>query len=176
MANVSLFDLKEKLFSLDTEIKTINEWLAEKAADPTVPMSDIKAKQDSLADLTERRSILQKQHDNLEEQQRNAVALQKGSGNGMTEKDVLLKNKAAFYRAVALGDKSRIEKAFDSLSNGTEKGYAGLGALPIPLTLAAALTCCPPTSAVRSSPSPMMKTPCAAWSRPPWLPALKSPA
>ena len=43
MANVSLFDLKEKLFSLDTEIKTINEWLAEKAADPTVPMSDIKA-------------------------------------------------------------------------------------------------------------------------------------
>jgi len=122
MANVSLFDLKEKLFSLDTEIKTINEWLAEKAADPTVPMSDIKAKQDSLADLTERRSILQKQHDNLEEQQRNAVALQKGSGNGMTEKDVLLKNKAAFYRAVASGDKSRIEKAFDSLSNGTEKG------------------------------------------------------
>ena len=119
MANVSLFDLKEKLFSLDTEIKTINEWLAEKAADPTVPMSDIKAKQDSLADLTERRSILQKQHDNLEEQQRNAVALQKGSGNGMTEKDVLLKNKAAFYRAVASGDKSRIEKAFDSLSNGT---------------------------------------------------------
>lgn len=78
MANVSLFDLKEKLFSLDTEIKTINEWLAEKAADPTVPMSDIKAKQDSLADLTERRSILQKQHDNLEEQQRNAVALPKG--------------------------------------------------------------------------------------------------
>ena len=176
MANVSLFDLKEKLFSLDTEIKTINEWLAEKAADPTVPMSDIKAKQDSLADLTERRSILQKQHDNLEEQQRNAVALQKGSGNGMTEKDVLLKNKAAFYRAVASGDKSRIEKAFDSLSNGTEKGYAGLGARPIPLPLAAALTCCPPTSAVRSSPSPMMKTPCAAWSRPPWLPALKSPA
>lgn len=130
MANVSLFDLKEKLFSFDTEIKTINEWLAEKAADPTVPMSDIKAKQDSLADLTERRSILQKQHDNLEEQQRNAVALQKGSGNGMTEKDVLLKNKAAFYRAVALGDKSRIEKAFDSLSSGTEKGYAGLGAIP----------------------------------------------
>lgn len=119
MATVSLFELKEKLFAFDTEISSVNEYLAEKAADPNTPMEEIKAKQAKLAELVERRAILQKQHDDIEAAQRNAVAMQKGSGNGMTEQDVQMKNKAAYLRAVATGDKEAAKKA-----------YSGLGAIP----------------------------------------------
>lgn len=119
MANISLFELKEKLFNLDAEIDTHNQWLAEKAADPNVPMKDIEDKQNKVKELKTRREILQKQHDDIETAQRNAVALQKGSGNGMSEKDVITKNKASFYRAIATGDKE-----------GVKKTYQGLGAIP----------------------------------------------
>lgn len=119
MATVSLFELKEKLFTFDTEIASVNEYLAEKAADPNTPMDDIKAKQAKLAELNERRAILQKQHDDMETAQRNAVAMQKGAGNGMSEQDVLTKNKATYLRAIATGDKEAAKKA-----------YNGLGAIP----------------------------------------------
>jgi len=118
MANVSLFELKEKLFNFDAEIDGINEWLAEKAADPNIQMKDIEDKQDKLAELRKRREILQKQHDEIENQQRTALAMQKGAGNGMTEKDIIIKNKAAFFRAAMTG-------------GDVKKAYEGLGAIPV---------------------------------------------
>lgn len=117
MANVSLFELKEKLFNFDSEIDSINEWLAEKAADPNVQMKDIEDKQDKIAELRKRREILQRQHDEIENQQRTALAMQKGAGNGMTEKDIIIKNKAAFFRAAMTG-------------GDVKKAYEGLGAIP----------------------------------------------
>ena len=119
MATVSLFELKEKLFAFDTEIASVNEYLAEKAADPNTPMDAIKEKQAKLAELNERRAILQKQHDDMETAQRNAVAMQKCSGIGVTEQDVQTKNKATYLRAIATGDKEAAKKA-----------YSGLGAIP----------------------------------------------
>jgi len=117
MATTSLFELKEKLFNFDAEIDGLNEWLAEKAADPNVQMKDIEDKQEKVAELRKRREIIQKQHDELENQQRLALAVQKGSGHGLTEKDVLLKNKAAFFRAAMTG-------------GDVKKAYEGLGAIP----------------------------------------------
>ncbi|HMM31860.1 MAG TPA: hypothetical protein PKB13_08790, partial [Clostridia bacterium] len=116
---MTLFELKEKLFNMHSEIGAIDQYLAEKAADPNTPMKDIEDKQAKRAELVKRLAILQEQHDSLEKQQRDAVALQKGSGNGLTEKDVLVKNKAALYRAIAHGDKE-----------GAKKTYQGLGAIP----------------------------------------------
>ncbi len=114
---MTLFELKEKITTLNAAIKADADWIAEKAADPAVPMEEIQAKTAHRDELTERRDLLQKQHDEMEEQQRNAIALKDGSGNGSTEKDILIKNKAAFYRAVATKE-------------GRKKAYEGLGALP----------------------------------------------
>lgn len=116
---MTLFEMKEKLFTMDAEIKSINEYLAEKACDPGTSMEDIKAKQATLEDRLARRAIMQAQHDDMEEQQRKALAMQKGGGAGMTEKDVVTKSKADFYRAVATGDKEALKKS-----------YQGLGAIP----------------------------------------------
>ncbi len=119
MAKVTLFDLKEKMATLQAQIAADAEWIAEKAADPTTTMEDINAKKTHRDDIAARFDLLKTQHDEMEEQQRAAVAMKAGQGGGMTEKDVLVKTKAAFYRGVAFGDKE-----------GVKKTYAGLGAIP----------------------------------------------
>lgn len=114
---MTLFEMKEKLFALKNERKSIADWIAEKAADPNIPMDDIKAKNTKMEELTSRIDILQKAHDDEEESQRKALAMQNGGGANMTEKDVRIKAKADFYRA--------------ALSGGdVKKAYEGLGALP----------------------------------------------
>lgn len=119
MGKMTLFDIKKQMYALDTEISTVAEWISEKAADPTTPMADIEAKKAQREELVKRKEILKAEHDAMEEAQRDAVARQKGCGNGMTEKDVLIKNKAAFYRAVAFKEKDELKKS-----------YEGLGAIP----------------------------------------------
>lgn len=123
---MTLFELKEKLAALNAQIKADADWIAEKAADPTVSMDDIKAKKTHRDELTERRDLLKAQHDEMEEQQRNALALKFGSGGGQTEKDVLVKNKAAFYRAIAHGDKDAAKKTYQALG-GIPVGSADMG-------------------------------------------------
>lgn len=117
---MTLFELKEKLATMNAAIKADADWIAEKAADPTVKMDDINSKKDHRDELVARRDLLQKQHDEMEEAQRNAVAMKAGSGNGMTEKDVIAKSKANFYKAALVGDRE-----------GARKAYEGLGAIPV---------------------------------------------
>ncbi len=119
MAKVTLFDLKEKMATLQAQISADAEWIAEKAADPTVAMTDINTKKQHRDELQSRYDMLKASHDEMEEQQRAAIAMKDGSGGGMTEKDVLVKTKASFYRGVAFGDKE-----------GVKKTYTGLGAIP----------------------------------------------
>lgn len=116
---MTLFEMKENLFSLQNERKGIADWIAEKAADPNVSMEEINAKKAKMDELTSRIDILQKAHDDEEAAQRTAMAVQKGSGAGMTEKDVRIKAKADAYRALATGTKADVEKA-----------YTALGAIP----------------------------------------------
>lgn len=111
---MTLFEMKEKLTTLNAAVKADADWIAEKAADPSVPMEEIKAKTAHRDELTERRNLLQKQHDEMEEAQRKSLEDQPNTGN--LAKDNLVKNKAAFYRAVANKDRSKV--------------YAGLGAIP----------------------------------------------
>ncbi len=112
---MTLFELKEKLATMNAAIKADADWIAEKAADPTVPMEEIKAKTTHRDELIQRRDLLQNQHDEMEKQQREALGKQPNTGN--PDKDNLIKSKAAFYRAVATGeDRTKV--------------YAGLGAIP----------------------------------------------
>lgn len=116
---MTLFEMKEKLFSLNNERKGIADWIAEKAADPNTPMEEINAKKAKMDELTSRIDILQKSHDDEEAAQRSKMAMQKGggAGTGMTEKEARLKAKADFYRAAfGIGD--------------MKKAYEGLGAIP----------------------------------------------
>lgn len=114
---MTLFELKEKIATLNAQIKADADWIAEKAADPTIKMDEIKAKTTHRDELTERRDLLQKQHDEMEEAQKQALIAQNKQSTGSAEKDNLVKSKAAFYRAVANGEDRT-------------KTYQGLGAIP----------------------------------------------
>lgn len=116
---MTLFEMKEKLFSLQNERKGIADWLAEKAADPNISMEEIKQKQEKIDELSERIAIMQKSHDEEEEAQRKRMAMQQGggAGTGMTEKEVRTKAKADFFRAALTG-------------GNVAKAYEGLGGIP----------------------------------------------
>lgn len=114
---MTLFELKEKIATLNSAIKADADWISEKAADPTIPMEEIKAKTAHRDELVERKNLLQKQHDAMEEAQRQAIKAKSPTGD--SEKDNLITNKAAFYKAALMGD-----------VEGTKKTYQGLGAIP----------------------------------------------
>lgn len=115
---MTLFEMKEKLHELHTERKSLADWIAEKAADPTAKMEEIDAKQAKVDELSRRIELLQKAHDDEETRQHDAVAAQNiGMNAGKTEKDAQIKVKAKFYRAALLG-------------GDVKKAYEGLGAIP----------------------------------------------
>jgi HK97 family phage major capsid protein len=115
---MTLFELKEKIATLNAAIKADADWIAEKAADPTVKMEEINAKTAHRDELVARRDLLQKQHDEMDAQQREHLKGQNPTGD--PEKDDTIKRKAAFYKAALVGD-----------MEGARKAYSGLGAIPV---------------------------------------------
>ncbi len=115
---MTLFEMKEKIFSLENERKNIADYINEKAADPNTPIDEIDAKQKKMDELTRRIEILQKSMEVEEKRQRAALAMQQGggAGTGMTEKEAKIKAKADFYR--------------DAIAGVVGKTYEGLGAIP----------------------------------------------
>lgn len=115
---MTLFEMKEKIFSLENERKSIADYINEKAADPNTPIDEIDAKQKKMDELTRRIEILQKSMEVEEKRQRAALAMQQGggAGTGMTEKEAKIKAKADFYR--------------DAIAGVVGKTYEGLGAIP----------------------------------------------
>jgi HK97 family phage major capsid protein len=115
---MTLFELKEKIATLNAAIKADADWIAEKAADPTVKMEEINTKTAHRDELVARRDLLQKQHDEMEAQQREHLKGQNPTGD--PDKDGAIKRKAAFYKAALMGD-----------MEGAKKAYSGLGAIPV---------------------------------------------
>jgi len=113
----TLFGIKEKMATLQAEMKSLSDWIAEKAADPNTKMEEIKEKQDKRDELTARFELLKAEHDKMEEAQRTSLAMQHGSGGGLEAETVKMKAKAEFYRAALLGGDTR-------------KAFEGLGAIP----------------------------------------------
>lgn len=117
MAKITLFELKEKMATMQAAIAADAEWISEKAADPNTPMEEISQKKAHRDELAERYALLKKEHDDMEQAQRTAVAMKAGSGGGMSEESVKIKAKADFYRAALTGGDVR-------------KAYEGLGGIP----------------------------------------------
>lgn len=115
---MTLFEMKEKLNTLKSAILADANWLAEKAADPSTKMEEIKEKQAHRDELQARYDTLKAEHDRMEAEQKAAVAAQAVADGNMTAEQNLIAAKAAFYRAVFSG------KAIDT------KAYEGLGAIP----------------------------------------------
>ena len=114
---MTLFEMKEKLYSLNNERKSLADWIAEKAADPTTEMKEIEEKQAKVDELSKRIDLLQKAHDEEQTRQHDVVASQSSKGVGETEKEAQIKVKAKFFRTALLG-------------GDTKKAYEGLGAIP----------------------------------------------
>lgn len=112
----NLFELKEKMATLQAAIAEDAAWIADKAADPSVDMKEIRAKEAHRDETQERYDLLKKQHDAVEAKQKAAVQ-QKAAAEPANEKDAKLKAKAAFYR--------------DALTGVVGKTYEGLGAIPV---------------------------------------------
>ena len=137
---MTLFELKEKLATMNAAIKSDADWIAEKAADPAVSMDEIKTKTTHRDEMTERRNLLKAQHDEIEAQQRQALEVQQKGGTGNAEKDAGIKNKATFYRAVAFKDENNLKKTY-SVLGGIPAGSAdfGSGSNLLPSTLSSEL-------------------------------------
>lgn len=113
---VTLFELKEKMATLSAAIAADAEWIAAKAADPTIKMDEIEAKKAHRDELAARYNMLKEQHDEMEARQREDAQIKAAAGVP-DEHAEYVKKKAAFYKAVLTGGDAK-------------KAYSGLGAIP----------------------------------------------
>jgi len=113
---MTLFEIKEKMATMQAAINADATWLSEKAADPTVKMDEINEKKAHRDEMQARYDLLKAEHDALEKKQMEDLVIQGNRAAGMTEKDAKIKVKAAFYR--------------DAMNGVTGKSYEGLGAIP----------------------------------------------
>lgn len=109
---MTLFEFKEKMATIDAAIRSDAQWIAEKAADPSVPMEEIDAKKAHRDELQKRFDMLKIEHDELEARQKEAVISEQ-----KTPAESKIAAKAAFYR--------------DALTGNVKKSYEGLGAIPV---------------------------------------------
>lgn len=114
MPKITLFELKEKMTTLEAAMNADAEWIAEKAADPATPMEEVNAKKAHRDELAARLSLLKAQHDEMEAAQKASVAREAAE---QAQGDTAVKAKADFYRAALTG-------------GDVKKAYAGLGAIP----------------------------------------------
>lgn len=124
MAKTTLFELKEKMATMQAAINADAQWIAEKAADPTTTMEDIDAKTAHRDELQKRFELLKAEHDAMEAEQKAALVKQHGTTGMLDGKAAKLKAKADFYRAAILG--GDVRKAYDGLG-GIPAASADLG-------------------------------------------------
>ena len=117
MAKFTLFELKEKMATLQAAVSADSGWIADKAADPSVSMDEIKQKEAHRDDLVKRFDLLKKEHDDIEAAQAASVAMQPIFSAGTDQENARIKAKATFYKAALLG-------------GDTKKAYEGLGGIP----------------------------------------------
>lgn len=119
MAKTTLFELKEKMTTLQAAIAADAEWIAERAANPETPMDEINKKKAHRDELQARYELLKTEHDAMEAEQRASVAALDRDGGGQAAEQ--LKAKAVFYRAALYGHPQAAK---------VSKSYEGLGGLP----------------------------------------------
>ena len=113
---MTLYDMKSHLATLEKAIAADAAWIAEKAADPSVEMTEINAKKTHRDELQARYDMLKTEHDAEEARQLASVKAAERQAVG-GKSDSRIAAKAAFYRAAFNG-------------GDISKAYSGLGALP----------------------------------------------
>ena len=113
---MTLFEMKEKMATLQAAIAADAAWIAEKAADASISIEDINAKKSHRDELQNRYDMLKSEHDAMEARQRADLEVHEAAAP-KTDKERGIKAKAAFYRA--------------ALTRGNvKKAYEGLGGIP----------------------------------------------
>lgn len=98
----TLYEMKEKMATVGAQLKSIEEKLVEKLANPSVPMEEVKALKKEKEDLQDRFDLLKEVHDKLEKKQQAALRNQNPTFGADSDKEKLIKAKAAFIRAAIL--------------------------------------------------------------------------
>jgi HK97 family phage major capsid protein len=101
----TLYELKTNLSTVGAELQKIASELMEKAANPSIPIEEIDALQNTKANLQKRYDLIKNEHDKLEADQKARLEknLQKDNiANAKDDKERLIAAKAAYYRAVIL--------------------------------------------------------------------------
>lgn len=115
----TIFQLKEDLSTLGTELKAISTWIAENAADPSVKMEEINAKTEKRKEVQARFDMLKAEHDRLEAEEK-AKTKKTVSEEGDPVK-AKLEAKGKFYKAALTnGNVQEVVRA----------EYQKLGAIP----------------------------------------------
>lgn len=112
----TLYEIKENINKLEIERQNLADYITEKAADPNVTVAELNEKKAKAEEYSDRIAMLRKAHDDMEEAQKSAFAVQ-GKGS-LDEKERRIKAKAAFYRAAITG------------VGDLKKAYEGLGGIP----------------------------------------------
>ena len=115
MAKTTLFELETKRATLAEELNTVKEFILEKTSDPNFAMEELEAKQKTADEYAKRIAMLDAAIKEAKERQKKLVAME--HGDDVTEKQMRIKAKADFYRAVFGG-------------GDIQKAYEGLGAIP----------------------------------------------
>lgn len=98
----TLYEMKEKMATVGAQLKSIEEKLVEKLANPSVPMEEVNALKKEKEDLQARFDLLKEAHDKLEKEQQAALRNQNPTFSADSDKEKLIKAKAAFIRAAIL--------------------------------------------------------------------------
>lgn len=120
LMDATLYQLKEHMATLSTELATLKASLITMAADPTAKMDVIREKKAKAAELEERYGLLKTQHDSMEAEERaklGASMKQMQPGGKMSKKEAA----GRFYQAALTGGDVR------KLG---EMVYEQLGAIP----------------------------------------------
>ncbi|GIP38645.1 phage capsid protein [Paenibacillus sp. J31TS4] len=99
----TLYDLKAKLSTVGDQLKSIENQLVDKLANPAVPMNEIADLKNQKSDLQERFNLLKEQHDKMAEEQQAHLDRENPVARAGNDKDKIIAAKAEFIRASVEG-------------------------------------------------------------------------
>jgi len=98
----TLYELKENMSLVGAELKRVTEELMAKAANPSVPIEEVKDLQTKQANLQTRFDLIKSEHDKMDEEMKAEVKRDKFAG-AKTDADRIIAAKAEFIRAKVYG-------------------------------------------------------------------------
>ena len=95
---VTLFELKEKMATMQASINADSDWIANKAAEASTSLEEINEKTEHRDGLIKRYELIKNEHDSMEEQQRVSIAMKHGIPDDADAAAIKTKAKANFYK------------------------------------------------------------------------------